>query len=209
MTLESAVPLSLTYLDLPPLPVELERTIAEFASAIPPDEDGRLWIENFHDNQVQAVSHVYGRGNTFLSDAIQQQLNDLYSSYFGESVTGIVGKLDNTQHYTSACSPPHCDRYRYVAINYLLQAGGSNVMTCFYKQHRGSDDLTSADNIQYTKLDLHAEVCVPEQSWHAYNVQYYHSVENIESTRLMFSLVLDSNPTASMFKIKYINLLKI
>lgn len=206
MTLESAIPLTLTYLNLPPLPAELELTIQEFAKQIPPDEPGRTWIEDFHNNQIKAVSHVYGRGNTFFPDIIQHQLNQLYSSYFNESVTGIVGKLDNTQHYASACSPPHCDRGRYVAINYLLQAGGSNVKTCFYKQQRGSDDLTCAANLQINNLDFDTEFCVPEQRWHAYNVQYYHSVENIETTRLMLSLVLKSNPTVSVFKQKYFNL---
>lgn len=208
MTLESTVPFELTYLDLPLLPINLENTIIEFAKALPPDDIGRAWIEDFHYNKLQSVSVVFGRGHTFFPEAIQQQLNDIYGNYITEPLKGLVGNLDNTQNYQYACSAPHCDRHRYVAINYLLQAGGQNVLTRFYKQHRGSDDLTNAANLQIDKLEFDTEFCVPERKWHAYNAQYYHSVENIETTRLMFSLLLDSNPTVTTFKNKYSNLLK-
>ena len=208
MILESAVPMGLTYLDLPTLPVELENSIVEFALAIPPDEDGRRWIEDFHYNKLQAVSVVFGRSNTFLPDNIQQQLNNIYSKYLNEPVKGVVGNLNNTQQYPYACSAPHCDRYRYVSFNYLLRAGGEHVITRFYKQQRGSDDLTSAANLQIDKLEFDTEFCVSERQWHSYNTQYYHSVENIQTVRLMLVLFPESNPTVSLFKQKYSGLIK-
>lgn len=197
------------YPQLPPLPAELEQEIVTAANSLAPDESGRQWVEQFHDNQIRAVSHVYGRGHTILSEHFQQELQRIYGPYFdNERLVGIVGKLENTYGSGLAESPPHCDRFRHFAVNYLLQSGGTNVLTCFYNEHRVGTDLTEAENGRYNNLTLDFKVCIPERIWHAYDVQYYHSVENIENARLMFSLVLASNPDFDTFKKNYKNILE-
>lgn len=196
-----------TLLNLPALPANLEARIIEAANLIPLDEPGRQWIEDFHNNKINAVSHVYGRSNTFLTGDLNDAVTSVYVDYFKEPISIIVGKLSNTQEYSFASSPPHCDRLRYVAINYLLQAGGNNVQTCIYKQPRKLDDLSAAENERYENLEINAKICIPEKKWHAYDVQFYHSVERIETSRLLLSILVNSNPTVEIFKQKYYALL--
>ena len=198
----------LLYLNLPQLPRDIEQEIINTADKIPSDESGRLWIEEFHNHQVHAVSHVYGRANSILNGQLQEEIQQLYGKYFNENLVAVVGKLENTGGVQLAEAPPHCDRARYVAINYLIKSGGSNVLTCFYNEHRSNDDLTMAENVKYNQITLNCKVCIPERQWHSYDVQYVHSVENIENTRLLFSIVPISNPNFDTFQKKYKDLIK-
>lgn len=188
--------------------MELEQEIIKISHDIPADESGRKWIEEFHDNKIHAVSHVYGRANTILNEQLQSTIQDLYGKFFNEKLYAIIGKLDNTSGHELAEAPPHCDRARYVAINYIIKSGGSNVLTCFYNERRSNNDLTASENIKYNQLTLDFKLCLPEHEWHSYNVQYAHSVENIENTRLLFSLFPVSNPDFDTFQKKYKDLIK-
>jgi hypothetical protein len=198
----------LLYLDLPTLPTDLEEELVKIALQIPTDESGRQWIEEFHEHKVRATSHVYGRGNTIISNALLQEIRKIYSPFFDEDVNAIVGNFTNTYGDGLTESPPHCDRYRHVSINYLLQTGGSNVRTCFFNESRKNDDLSMAENCRHDELTRDFDICLPKNVWHSYNVQNYHSVENIETTRLMFSLILPSNPDLPTFENKFKNLIK-
>ena len=198
----------LLFLNLPKLPEEIEQEIVRISDNIPPDESGRKWIEEFHDNEIQAVSHVYGRANNILGQELQDTIQQIYGKFFDDKLFAIVGKLDNTQGYRYAVSPPHCDRARYVAVNYIIKSGGDHVLTCLYNERRSNDDLTAAENIKYNQLTLNCKVCLPEREWHSYNVQYAHSVENIENTRILFSLFPVSNPDFETFQKKYKDLIK-
>lgn len=196
------------YLDLPLLPVDLETNLIKIANEIPADLQGKEWIEEYHGWTIKAASHVYGRSNTFLNHEMTAEIQQLYSGYFGEELIGIVGNLTNTYASGVVNVPPHCDRHRLVSINYILQSGGDDVLTCFYKEGRTGKDYTEAENKQYNEVTLDYKICIPERTWHSYNVQNYHSVENIKGTRLIFSLVLTSNPSFETFRKKYRDLIK-
>lgn len=198
----------LLYLNLPVLPPEIEKEITGIADNLPPDEPGRKWIEEFHDNKIHAVSHVYGRANSVLHEDLQKTLQNLYGEFFNEPFICVVGKLQNVNDVKFSHAPPHCDRARHIAINYLLQSGGENVKTCFYNERRTNSDLTSAENFKYNNITLDFKVCLPERVWHSYDVQHVHSVENIENTRLLFSIFLVSNPDFNTFQKKYKDLIK-
>ena len=196
------------YLGLPKLPNKLKTKIIKLAKDIELDESARIWTENFHKNTIRAVSHVYGRGATILTNDMLEEVNAVYSPYFNERIFATVGKLENT--YTDglpAESPPHCDRQRQMSINYLLTTGGDDVRTCFFKNPRHTYNLAQAENDLYENLELDFKITIPAEHWHSYNVQYYHSVENIYSQRLIFSIVLESNPDFDTFKQKYQNLI--
>jgi len=198
----------MVYLNLPKLPIDLANKLIQLASAIEPDQAAKEWVEEFHNNSIRAVSHVYGRGATIVSDELLAQINDLYSPYFNEKVFATVGKLENTYNDgLPAESPPHCDRQRQVSINYLLSTGGDEVRTCFFKNPRHVYDLNQAENDVYDNLELDFKLVIPINTWHSYNVQYYHSVENIYSDRLMFSILPESNPDFDTFKKHYQNLI--
>ena len=63
--------------------------------------------------------------------------------------------------------PKHVDVDRATNYNYILQAGGSNVETVWWKNDK---------EIYRT--------CLPEKKWHKFNVGIEHSIENIETERV-------------------------
>jgi hypothetical protein len=199
---------SIKFLNIPPLPSDILYDIITVADQLELDLDGQRWMTEFHENKIQVVSQVYGRSNTILPVFIQQQLEDIYKPYFDQSITGVVGKLTNIHGTGYSQSPPHCDRQRNIAINYIMRTGGDNVLTCYYKDKRKFKPLTESENSKYQDVELDFKVKLPEKVWHTYNVQNYHSVENITGSRLIFSLLLESNPTFEEFIKEYSNLLE-
>ena len=198
----------IVYINIPKPSTDMIAEIYKVANQVEIDEPGRAWIENFHQNKIRAVSHVYGHQQNILPKWMQDELNDLYVPYFNQKVRAIVGKLSNTYlDGLPAEAPPHCDRERLISMNYLLESGGDDVLTCFYKEPRKNPDLTLAENGLKENLELDFKICLPINKWHSYSVQYYHGVENIISNRLIFSIKLESNPDFETFKQQYSHLL--
>lgn len=187
------------YLNIPPVPEPIRQRLLAIGEQVPDDIVTMNRLQEWYGPSIRVASHIYGRLNAVVPPDLQAELNRMYSPYFGSTFTAILGKLRNTySDGQTACTPPHCDRVRRVAVNYLLAAGGSNVQTVLYKTGRTNIDRTKAQDARYEDLEVDYQVRIPEQAWHAYNVQYYHSVENIETTRLLFSLVLDNDIQGSL-----------
>ena len=202
------------YLNIPPLPQHIVTRALEIGEQIPDDIPTTVKLQEWCGDSVVVASHVYGGPDAGLPHDTQIELNKIYAPYFGSKFTAILGKLKNiNSNSKTACTPPHCDRVRRMAVNYLLTAGGSNVQTVAYKTGRTDPNLARAQWGRYEDLEVDYQVCIPEQTWHAYNVQYYHSVENIETTRLLFSLILDNDTQGSLtydsFVQKYKHLIKL
>ena len=94
------------------------------------------------------------------------------------------------------------------AINYVVQSGGDDVITKFYKQIRKGSVFFDSENMKYGDADVHSEVKIPEHKWHCFNPHIYHSVENVENNRILLSVFLDDNPLYSDFKYKYQQLIE-
>jgi len=191
-------------LKIPPLPKELATRLQSVSKEYIPDTDAKQWIEDFHSNQILAVASTT---ITDIHDNIQEEINSIYSPYFNQPVHALLGKLVNIQGSGSAQSPPHCDRYRQTAINYILELGGENVSTCFYKEKRKDMDFSKAENALYTDIELDFKKHLATDTWYSFNVQEYHSVENITGTRLFLGLLLKDNIKFEDFKIRYSHLL--
>lgn len=199
--------LKVAFLNLPKPPVALATQLINCCQQIPLFEEHRIWVDNFHRNEIPVAAHEYGTKDTALSAEIQNQVREVYQKFFpNTTVSAVVGKIKNVLAVPSQ-SPPHCDRARYVAINYLLELGGPDVLTVFYKESRHNPDLSSAANIYHKDVTVDFKTVIPLHQWHAYDVQHYHSVENIISERYLFSLLLDTNPTFADFRQRYENLI--
>lgn len=87
---------------------------------------------------------------------------------------------------------PHRDLLRDVAYNYILETGGDNVKTCFYKPKPEFEHLnvTARTFIPYDRIDLIESTVFEKDQWHKLDVSKIHSVENIDPTTRRFSLTL-------------------
>lgn len=184
------------FLDLPDPPEFLINEAIDLVNEVPVDPSKKEWFDSLNQNQVNSVTDVSGLR---LPEHLQDCLNKLYSPYLKQSVIGIITKFQNLDPRSTAVVPPHCDRGRRIAINYMLQAGGTSVTTCFYKQRRKSSTLDRSENAPFLEVDLDYEIQFATKQWHSYDVQVYHGVKNIESSRIFLALLLDSNPTLEEF----------
>ena len=195
---------SICFLDLPMMPAEIHDCLVDVCDKIPLREESRLWLQDFHKQELTVAAQEYGLyANTGVPSAVQDRLRDLYQRFFDSEILDFVfGKFCSVAG-TSSSVPPHCDRGRKIAINYVLRTGGSHVQTRFYHEKRSEPDLHSAENRYWKDLVVKGEIQLPAKQWHVFDVQQFHSVENIQSDRFLCSIVLKSNPDLQQFRKKY------
>lgn len=186
--------MKVSFLNLPQLPIELEQQIIKLSSDV--------------ETKDIAVDEA-GYANCVLPNDLQIELNKLYSPYFNQSIVGIFNKMVNKNPNGISNVSPHCDRDRLTSINYFISNGGNDVVTCFYQEDRfdTSTTLIQGESTSANKLTFDFELIFKEKQWHSYNVQKYHSVRNIEGTRLLFALVLTDNIDYNTFQDRYSNLI--
>jgi hypothetical protein len=197
--------MTLKFLNLPQLPPELSQALTTICNNVQTRNTVTPWLKDFHA-PVPVASQEYGNARTQIPVEIMQKILLFYKSYLQEDFLPILAVTDNILG-TPSCTPPHCDKYRKTAINYLLSLGGNSVTTSFYKQTRQSSSLDLAEHLCYRDVDVETQHVLPLQQWHAFDVQTFHSVENITDRRCILSLVLKSNPDFVQFVKQYQHLI--
>jgi hypothetical protein len=196
------------FLKLPDIPKDLVGKLTEASKKLPLSDSSYKWMTEYHENSVQVVYQTHKSLSSIGESGLQTQLEDLYFPYFKQDFTILLGIIKNSNNSGYASCPPHCDSVRMSAINYVVQSGGSNVITKFYKKVRQGSIFFDSENIKYGDAEVHSEIKIPEHKWHCFNPHIYHSVENVETSRILLSLFLDDNPFYSDFKHKYLNLIE-
>ena len=90
-------------------------------------------------------------------------------------------------------APVHVDIGRIVAYNYIIETGGSNVLTAYFNIDDFIQDRNNRHLRLFPKLDCpRAEpvytVCIEPNRWHKLNVSLPHTVLNIESERMAITV---------------------
>ena len=195
------------FLHLPPLPTDLKNQIVEISNGVETRQEINPWLQNFH-GAIPVASQEYGNQRTQMPTDIVLKIISLYQKYLPEDFLPILAVTDNVSTVPSH-TPPHCDKTRQTAINYLLTTGGERVTTTIYQQTRQSDDLNLADHLRYQQVTVEQQHVLPIDRWHAFDVQTFHSVENITGRRCILSLVLKSNPDFQEFVNRYPTLIQL
>lgn len=196
------------FLKLPDISSDLLENLKTASNKLPLSDSTYKWMTQYHDNSVQVVHQTHRSLYSIGEDGLQKQLEQLYLPYFKQEFTVLLGIIKNPNDSGYACCPPHCDSVRMSAINYVVQSGGSNVVTKFYKQIRKEPLFFDSENSKYNEVEPYCETMIPEHKWHCFNPHIYHSVENVENSRILLSVFLDDNPFYSDFKNKYRNLIE-
>lgn len=84
--------------------------------------------------------------------------------FMRDSYIAGPGQLVQVQRI-SGLLPVHIDARRLITTNYLLETGGENVITSFYKNENDTNPTDSQ--------------CLPIRSWHRLNVQNWHGVVGV------------------------------
>jgi hypothetical protein len=89
--------------------------------------------------------------------------------------------------------PVHVDIGRIVAYNYIIETGGSNVLTAYFNIDDFIQDRNNRHLRLFPKLDcplaepVYAN-CIEPNRWHKLNVSLPHTVLNIESERMAITV---------------------
>ena len=194
------------YLNLPQLPDKIYNKLVETCYSTVLNEQSRLWTHDFHCGELVVAGHK--GGIVVPDDLLVKDLDLLYKDYFpGQELLFTTSRTSNVVGQKSIL-PPHCDRKRKLAINYVLKTGGSQVSTCFYKERRSTPTLDTSENRHYKDLTFDFLEVLPEKTWHCFDVQTFHSVNDIETDRFLLMINLrTTNPSIGEFSLKYKNLM--
>lgn len=148
------------------------------------NQESLAWHQSIQADGLNIVSGTFV-SNRKLSLEVQKQYSNLKFP-----VTPMIGVLENvdTNHERLACYPPHSDRIRCVAINYYLDLGGKKVETVFYDRIDDHNDAAGGHVVRYDSVKKISSCITTDNAWYCFNARRYHSVENIESKRIILSL---------------------
>lgn len=85
---------------------------------------------------------------------------------------------------------PHIDEIRTGGLNYILQAGGPNVKTKFYKPKSEYSNLRATPQTAFlyeTIEEVHSET-LPLNKWHILDVTHIHSVNDLVASDMRISI---------------------
>ena len=174
-----------TEIDLPKPSKKLAALIKAVAARRPTNFGGQAVHIAVQSDGVNCAA-----GEFFAHPEVSKLALFEYQSYFYNNLIPMIGLLRNTRTDVPASYAPHSDRIRHVGINFYIDLGGSNVSTVFYDKYDPEDDLQGGHNARYENLTKVAEHYCNDSTWYMFNTRQYHSVENIETTRVMLSLSL-------------------
>jgi len=173
-------------LNLPHPSPELIAANLSVAADAPFDYELKRQIENIQGKNFNCMSHTF-----VVDDKITRPTIEQYQKFFpDEVILPSVGVLRNgTPAGPPACFPPHADRTRIFALNYYIRCGGKNVTTVFYdKYHDFKAGPGTGKMFKYDGLKIDATYHAKPNVWYALNVRQVHSVEDIEDTRVIFTI---------------------
>lgn len=188
-------------MDLPELPDHLRQILVDQVHACAVDYQQLEWCRSFF-----GIDHVadiqYANKNLQIDPDICADIRGIYAKFFHSEIVPVLGFHRCVDHHAVTMGP-HCDRQRKLAINYLIELGGNDVKTRFYHECRDTPDMDRGLCRPERELTPLYDVCLPDKTWHVYDVQRFHSVHNITGTRALLSLVLVDNPDYAEFVSRY------
>jgi hypothetical protein len=169
---------------LPKPSEQIVSLVRSLATARPIDESALAWHKKQQPKDINCVA-----GEFFPDTAFAELVLAEYKDFFNLEVYPLIGVLQNVE-VTPACYPPHSDRLRNVAINYYIELGGDDVTTVFYDKTDPIDDKVGGHVLSYDDLPtITNKITFKKNEWYILPSKQYHSVENIETMRIMISFL--------------------
>lgn len=206
-----------TYLDLPPVPADIEARILEISNNP---------IYNFHTSEEFVQHTIENRSNLNIEasdeivnaiknveynpdDSLGYHLSEVWNHFkdlaefdFLEVSEEIkewvkyninlnVAHVSIQAMYGGKTITPHIDEMRSFAYNYIISTGGKT-STCFWAPKKEFSHLKAyAQTVfPYERLDLLEEIKIEQGRWHRLDTRCIHSVENLDPTQKRISLSL-------------------
>lgn len=186
-------------LDLPAVPDHLEQEIRK--RVLLPEFKvikSHLNIPGFSDYHLRKLSDVNGSKKTSVFSDRYQSSKELVEWVSSNVYTLPASVNINITNLASDSFGPHVDYNRRSILIYVIEQGGTNVLTKWWQQlgyplHRPEmQDVSNGWAINcddYSQLEERASICIPPRTWIRFcDTSILHSVENLESQRLTIQI---------------------
>lgn len=172
-------------LNLPRPSKKIIEAIYRISNHAPLELELKAMHDKVQDFKRNSVSRKFIEDDEELNILAQEE----YSSLFEEKFKPAAGIVKNIKTYQTACWPPHADRVRIFALNYYVEEGGKYVTTVMYNNHGNYKVGPGTGSVfKYEDLTIDKSYHLKTKTWYALSVRQAHSIENIETTRLIFTL---------------------
>lgn len=206
-----------TYLDLPPVPKNLEQQILDIVDKpVANFHNSEAFVEYMEQNRselnieagadvinaIKGVEVDYTKSLGFSLSEVWKHFKDLaffdfleaneeLNKWARETIDKNIAHVSIQAMYGGTTITPHIDEMRRKAVNYVITTGG-NSKTCFYKPKAEYNNLIAYPQtvFPFDRLDLVEEVRIEPYRWHSLNVTEIHSVENLDPQLKRISLSL-------------------
>lgn len=206
-----------TYLDFPPLPVEIEERII-FLADNP--------IKNYHSSEEFLNAASQNRSDLNISaseeivnalknqqynpdDSLGYHLSEVWNhftdlaefdflevsedvkNWVKDNISERVDHISIQSMYGGTTITPHIDEMRSFAYNYIIETGGG-ASTSFWKPKKEYEHLKSYPQtvFPYDRLELIFDTRIEARRWHKLDTGVIHSVENLDPNKRRISLSL-------------------
>jgi hypothetical protein len=157
-----------------------------------------LYHRRFETKNEGTINHMqeadmpfYDQSGGVSAMAMSPELEEKVTDYFKQANHAITNLFEYYGFLFVEGGPycaPHLDdvQRRRNGFQYLLQSGGQDTKTVWYKPKQSYADLEIIDYcaIPYTKIEPQAEAVLAEDNWYWMSFDSIHSVENLESMRI-------------------------
>jgi hypothetical protein len=192
-------------LDLPPLPTEL-KDFDYFNFPILKDVKDLGYGGNFVKDGKILSSCSYITANA---------QHELLTSWFAENLPEFAD-LKRIYQIQTSCSPTggthivHSDWGRIFGLNYIVDPGGDNVLTSWYKEKNkplrrlklSGNRQTDSGAVDYNNLELLESVNFEKHKWYLLATDILHDVDNITGSRRSLSIAF--NDTVLLTKMGFL-----
>lgn len=118
--------------------------------------------------------------------------SDRIKEWVNQNIPEKVRKIHINSMIDGTHLSPHIDEIRTKALNYVIETGGPNVITSFYKAKEQFKHLRASTRcfIPLERLDPIEQICIKKDNWHSLAVSNIHDVSNIEIGKRRIILTL-------------------
>jgi hypothetical protein len=179
-------------LNFPPIPEHIINSLE--SSLIDNTVVGDIGYKEKHiKNNKELVACGYSMGNIVNSELttwLEQNIPDINTRF------NILYQTQRSNNNVPSTHIVHTDRLRLTALNYIIDTGGDNVMTSWYKEDgkelQRSKKITGSQSdsgaVDYKNLQLLESVNLEKNNWYIINTRILHDVDNITATRKSISI---------------------
>lgn len=179
-------------LDFPPIPKKILDNIESSLTNIITIDDigyGRVHIKN--DKKLTACGYS-------MADVVNEDLRIWLEENIPNIETrfNILFQTQNSKNNLPSTHIVHTDRERLTALNYIINEGGDDVITSWYREvnknllreKKESGSQSDSGSVYYKDLTLLKSVRLKKDHWYIINTRILHDVDNIEDVRKSLSI---------------------